>query len=156
MYLKFVSCVIFLGWGNWICFLVTSLIFDVTDYFFLCFCCDSFAPSPFPNDNQSIKRKYNPRITIIIHWGQSWAEASLSTLFWNYILVCAVVQKYRNIFSFKNIFFCTHFAINLFCFHNFKTKTSYGTTTAPCMWKNKIIQKKSRQVQIDHALYCSN
>ena len=32
-------------------------------------------------------------------WGQGWAEASLSTFSWLYILVCAVVKKYHEMFS---------------------------------------------------------
>ena len=102
--------------------------------------------SPSPN-NQSIKRKHNPRwllyviryfLQISFHfqyqliinliwlsidfssfsnfkklrisfspfsysektrWGQGWAEASLSTFSWLYILVCAVVKKYHEMFS---------------------------------------------------------
>ena len=34
--------------------------------------------------------------------------------------------------------FSTHFAINLFDFHNLKTLTNCGQTTAPYMWTNKI------------------
>ena len=37
-------------------------------------------------------------------WGQSWAEGSPSTFSWLYILVCAVVQKYHEMFSQKKIF----------------------------------------------------
>ena len=33
--------------------------------------------------------------------GQDWAEASLSTFSWLYIFVCAVVQKYHEMFSLK-------------------------------------------------------
>ena len=72
-------------------------------------------PTPSPNDNQSIKRTHNPRMTIICYqvlssgWffrinslifsGFPWnsfnlAEASLSAFLWLCILVCAVVQKY--------------------------------------------------------------
>ena len=32
-------------------------------------------------------------------WGQDWAEASLSTFSWLYILVCAAFQKYHRMFS---------------------------------------------------------
>ena len=32
-------------------------------------------------------------------WGQGWAEASLSTFSWFYVLVCAVLQKYHEMFS---------------------------------------------------------
>ena len=105
-----------------------------------------FFPSPSPN-NQSIKRKHNPRWLLYViryflqigfhfqyqliinlvwlsidfssfsnfkklricfwpfsysektRWGQGWAEASLSTFSWLYILVCAVVKKYHEMFS---------------------------------------------------------
>ena len=33
------------------------------------------------------------------YWGQGWAEASLSTFLWLYIIVCAVVQKYHEMLS---------------------------------------------------------
>ena len=66
-----------------------------------------------PNDNQSIKRKHNPRMTIICSRSAFvfsinslilsgfpvtsfyLAEASLFSLSWFYTLVCAVVQKYH-------------------------------------------------------------
>ena len=53
------------------------------------------------------------------------AEASLSAFSWLYILVCAVVQKYHEM-SFIFLFIIihilsTHFAINLFYWHNLKT-----------------------------------
>ena len=35
-------------------------------------------------------------------WGQGWAEASLSTFSWLYILVCAVVQKYHKMIFIYN------------------------------------------------------
>ena len=47
-------------------------------------------------------------------WGQGRAQALLSTFLWLYILVCAVVQIYHE------MFFSTHFAINLFYLHNLK------------------------------------
>ena len=99
---------------------------------------------PWTSNNQSVKRKHNPRMTITCYlvsfhfqyqlinlvwlsicffsfiqscpqsnfkkletsflpssycekmrWGQDWAEGSLSTFLWLYIIVCAVVQKYQ-------------------------------------------------------------
>ena len=76
--------------------------------------------------------------------GEDWAETSLTTFSWLYILVCAVVQKYRKMFYLLNL----------------KTYINYGTTTAPCTWMNKIKQKqnknqnKARHIQIEHAFYC--
>ena len=78
--------------------------------------------------------------------GEDWAETSLTTFSWLYILVCAVVQKYRKMFYLLNL----------------KTYINYGTTTAPCTWMNKIKQKqnknqnKARHIQIEHAFYCSS
>ena len=80
---------------------------------------------PFPNDNQSIKKKHNPRKTILCYQvllsGRAFvfsinslilsafpftsshlAEASLSAFLWLYTLECAVVQKYHKIFFIYN------------------------------------------------------
>ena len=101
---------------------------------------------PSPNDNQSIKRKHNPRITIICYQvlpsfrsafifsfislifssfpltSLHLAEAS-NLLFCGFTLLC--VQLSKNItkcllFIIVHIF-STHFAINLFYLHNLKT-----------------------------------
>ena len=76
-------------------------------------------------------------------------KASLSALTWSYTLVCAVVQKCHNYFVlfFILLFIIIHifsnqFAVNLFCLNNFKMWTNYGTTSATCMWMNKIKEKK--------------
>ena len=73
---------------------------------------------PSPSDNQSIKRKHNPKMTIIYHHAQSfrsayifsinslilfgltltsfhWADVSPSAFWWLYTLACAVVQNYQ-------------------------------------------------------------
>ena len=42
--------------------------------------------------------------SVKMRWGQSWAETSLSTFLWHYILVCAVVQKYHEMFFLKKFF----------------------------------------------------
>ena len=39
-----------------------------------------------------------------MRWGQGLAAASLSTFSWLYILSCAVVQKYHQMFSLKKFF----------------------------------------------------
>ena len=115
----------------------------------------SWSKSRPQNNFKKLKNSFSPYIyNKKLPWGQSWAEASLSTLSWHYALVCAVVQKYYE-FKKKKKKFSTHFAINQFYFHEFKTWTNYGTTTAPYMWMNKIKHKKSPQIQTDHALYCS-
>ena len=40
------------------------------------------------------------------------------------------------------LIFSTHFGINLFYFHNFKTWANNETTTPPTMWMNEIKQSK--------------
>ena len=66
---------------------------------------------PFtPNDNQSNKRKHNPKITFICHHAHllgrlsfsvsthdffHLAEVSIPAFCWLYISVCAVAQKYN-------------------------------------------------------------
>ena len=164
-----------------------------------------------PNDNQSVKRKYNPRMTIRsflqvgfrfqyqfinlawrsidffpfswshsrpqrnfekfkiyflpssysekMHWGQGWSEASLSTFSWLYILVCATVQKYREMFSQKK-FFRAHFAINMFHCITWKRKqTMEQQPPSECEWtksnKKTTATKKSHHIQIEHEFYCS-
>ena len=57
---------------------------------------------PSPNNNQSIKRKHNPRMTIICYQVgfplTSFHLAKASSAFlWLYALVCAVVKKYYEI-----------------------------------------------------------
>ena len=97
-----------------------------------------------PNDNQSTKIKYNPRMTIYVirsflqvdfrcqyhlinlfrlsfdFFSFSWSV--IICFFVAYTLVCAIVQKYHEI-SFIYIYshFSTHFVINLFYLHNLKT-----------------------------------
>ena len=97
-------------------------------------------PSSSPNDNQSIKRKPNPRITIsVIRSFRSvfvfsinsltlsgfpltsfhLAEVTLSAFFvalYSYVCSC---PKIWILFIIIHIF-STHFAINLSCFHNMK------------------------------------
>ena len=66
-----------------------------------------------------------------------------------YFCVCSCVVIIIHIFS-------THFAINLFYLHIFKTKTNFGTTAALYTWMNEIKTKtKSRHIQIDHMFYSS-
>ena len=51
---------------------------------------------------RKLKNSFSPSsYSVKIRWGQSWAETSLSTFSWHYILVCAVVQKYHEMFFFK-------------------------------------------------------
>ena len=90
--------------------------------------------SPSPNDDQSIKRKHNRRMSSCLSFRSVFvfstnslilfglpltsfhlAEVSLSAFWWLYTLVYAVVQKYQE------MSFSTHFAINLFYLHNLKT-----------------------------------
>ena len=81
-------------------------------------------PNPSPNANQSIKRKHNPRKTIMFSCHFFWsaflftinslilsgfslfsfhlAQASLSPFLSLYTIVCAVVQKYHEIFFIYN------------------------------------------------------
>ena len=86
-------------------------------------------PPPSSNDNQSVKRKHNPRMTIICYQvllsgrlsffslcslilhgfpltSFHLPEASLSAFSWLYTLVCAFVQKYHKL-SF--IYNCSYF-----------------------------------------------
>ena len=86
---------------------------------------------PSSNDNQSIKRKHNPRMTIMLP-GPSFrsafvfsinslilpgfpltsfdlAEASLSAFLWLYTFVCAVAQKYYEMSFIIIHIFSTHF-----------------------------------------------
>ena len=101
-------------------------------------------PPPSSNDNQSVKRKHNPRTTFICHQvllsgrlsffslcslilhgfpltSFHLLEASLSAFSWSYALVCAVVQKYHKLsFIYNCSHFSTHFAINLFHLKNLK------------------------------------
>ena len=105
-----------------------------------------------PNDNQSIsvKRKHNPRMTIIYYqaflqvgfrfhyqpinlvwlsfdfFSFSWSFTIISPSSWFYTLVYTVVQKYQEMLFIYNYsqfyyFFSTHFAINLFYLHNLET-----------------------------------
>ena len=82
-----------------------------------------------------------------IRYGQGWAEASLSTFSWLYILVCARVQKYHEMFLLKKCLFSTRFAINLLYLHNalLQSVNKLGTTTAPCMWMNETDQKENKK-----------
>ena len=97
---------------------------------------------PSPNDNQSIKRKHNPRLTIICYHvllsnrlsfslsthylilsgfpltSFHLADASLSAFLWLYTLVCAVVQKYHEM-SFTYIY--SHFYYSFYNLQNLKT-----------------------------------
>ena len=120
---------------------------------------------PWTSNNQSVKRKHNPRMTITCYlvsflqvgfrfqyqlinllwlsidffsfnqscpqsnfkklkssflpssysqkmrWGRDWAEGSLSTFLWPYIIVCAVVQKYQKMFFFFKKLFLVSFCI---------------------------------------------
>ena len=82
-------------------------------------------PPPSPSDNQSIKRKHNPKMTIIYHHAQSfrsayifsinslilfgltltsfhWADVSPSAFWWLYTLACAVVQNYQEMLFMYN------------------------------------------------------
>ena len=106
-----------------------------------------------PNDNQSIKRKHNPRMTIVCCQVRSFLQVGFcfqyqltdlvwlsinsfciylkqisSKLNWTrtmyffvalYSCVWSCPKISRNAF-FKEVFFSTHFAFNLFYFHNFK------------------------------------
>ena len=55
----------------------------------------SWSKSRPQNDFKKLKNSFSPySYNKKLPWGQSWAEASLSTLSWHYALVCAVVQKY--------------------------------------------------------------
>ena len=92
-----------------------------------------------PNDNQSIKRKHNPRMTIMCYQvllssafvfsinllissgfpltSFQLAEASLCAFFfWLYTLTCRKFVLFIIIDTFS-----THFATNLFYLHNLKT-----------------------------------
>ena len=85
--------------------------------------------------------------SVKIRYGQGWAEASLSTFSWLYILVCARVQKYHEMFLLKKCLFSTRFAINLLYLHNalLQSVNKLGTTTAPCMWMNETDQKENKK-----------
>ena len=80
-------------------------------------------PPSSPKDNQSIKKIYNPSMTIMLSGSSCRSafvfsinslilsdfpltsfhltKASLSAFSWLYILVCAVVQKYHKMFYLK-------------------------------------------------------
>ena len=57
---------------------------------------------------RKLKNSFSPSsYSVKIRWGQSWAETSLSTFSWHYILVCAVVQKHHFFLSFFWYSFCS-------------------------------------------------
>ena len=80
---------------------------------------------PSPTDNKSVKRRHNPKITIMLS-GTSFRSAFF--FIWlkpnylilrGFILLC--VQLPKNITKCLLFIFSTHFAINLFYLHNLKT-----------------------------------
>ena len=95
----------------------------------------------FPNDNQSIKRKHNPRMTITCYQVLAFRSAfvfSINPLVWISFdffsfswSLCFFVALYLCVQLSKNItkwllfiiihIFSIHFAINLFYLHNLKT-----------------------------------
>ena len=118
-----------------------------------------------PNGNQWIKRKYNPRMTIIfirsflqvgcrfqyqlIHL--VWLSFDFFSFNWSFTS-CFFVALYSFVSSYPKIswilfivihFFSTYFATNLFYLHNLKTQANYGITIPPCMWMNEIKTKTS-------------
>ena len=85
-------------------------------------------------------------------WGQDWAEASLSTISWFYILVCAVVQKYKKIFFEKT--FLLVLILPSICFICITWKRKLNIEQQPhraCQWtksnKNNN-NKKSRHIKL--------
>ena len=99
-------------------------------------------PPSCSNDNQSIKRKRNPRMTIMLPdpsfrsafvfsinslilpgfplTSLHLTEASLSAFLWLYTVVCALAQKILLNVVYNYSHFSTHFAISLFYLHNLK------------------------------------
>ena len=123
----------------------TSLTLDV-----------QFQPTPTltsPNDNQLIKRKYNPR------WLFHFAEASLSAFSWLYALLCVVVQKYHEISFIYNYSHYWYLFCNqpvLFAQLENINKLWSNSRTVHVNERNQNQNKtNSRHIQIDHAFYCS-
>ena len=86
-----------------------NLVWVSIDFF-----CFSWSKSCPQSNFKKLKNSFLPSsYSEKMGWGRSWAEASLSCV--------SVVQKYHDMFFLKKFFFSTHFAINLFHFHNFKT-----------------------------------
>ena len=123
----------------------TSLTLDV-----------QFQPTPTltsPNDNQLIKRKYNPRWLLYVI--RSFLQVGFRfqyqfillklhyLLFRGFMLFC--VQLSKNITKYLLFIIIhiigTYFAISLFYLHNLKTKANYGATAAPCMSTNETKTK---------------
>ena len=90
-------------------------------------------------------------------WGQGWAKASLSPFSWLYILVCAVVQKYHEMFFIYNY---SHFRYS-FCnqpilfvqLENVNKLWNNNRTlhvNEQNQTKTTTTTKKSRHIQIGH------
>ena len=78
-----------------------------------------------------------------MHWGQGWAEASLSTFSWLYILVCAVVHKYHEMFSLKKFFLVLILQSTCFVCITWKRKqTMEQQPRSACEWTESNKQKK--------------
>ena len=137
---------------------------------------------PSPNDNQSVKRKHNPRMTII--WYQilplgrlsfsisthesclgfltsfHLAETSLSAFLWLYTLVFAVAQNYHEMTFICNYLHFLHLFCNqLVSFAQLENvnKLWNNNCTVHVSERNQNKNKtKSRHTQIDQVFYCSN
>ena len=65
----------------------------------------SWSQSHPQNNFKKLKTYFSPcSYSEKMRSSQDWAEASLCTFSWHYIFVCAVVQKYREMFSLKKFF----------------------------------------------------
>ena len=88
------------------------------------------------------------------------AEASLRAFSWLYTLVCAVVQKYQEMFFIYNYSDFQHSFCNqpvLFAQLENVNKLWNNNRAVHVNKKNQNKNKtKSRHIQIDHAFYCSN
>ena len=128
----------------------------------------NFKRTPSPNENQSIKRKHNPRMTIkcyqVLPSGRlsfsvfnlsnlsgfplasfNLAAASLFAFSWLYALVRAVVQKYHQMSFIHNYSqFSTHFAINLFICTTWKLKQTMKQQSHRACERTKSKQKQNQ------------
>ena len=93
-----------------------------------------------PQNN--FKKSFSSSYSEKMHWDQGWAEASLSTFSWMYILVCAVVQKYHQMISLKRNFFLM-LILQSTCFICITWKHKQSIES-PSIWINEIKQKQSK------------
>ena len=135
-----------------------------------------------PNDNQSIKRNHNPRMTIICYQvlpssrlsfsvSTQWfylafsltsfhlAEFSLSAFSWLYTLMWAVVHKYHEmsfIYNYSLFLVLILHSASFICTAWKRKQTMEQQIHCSCERTNLNKNKtKSCQIQIDHTFYCS-